>query len=505
MLVVSAQYLEAIRMFIKLFPRTSKGFLLASVLTLPVFLAGCPAGNNLTQAPTSNPGIPAVSRAVTTIGPVSQISGGSGTGFSLVVNGTPYLVSSSTQITVNHKTATFSALKPGDIVTVRSSASSSSSSRDADAIDSNAEVQGPIASIDTATNVLVVLGQTVHITNTTLFDKSITGQALSGLKVGDSIEISGQFQANGSIVATRIESATPGQYEVTGTVSNENSASFTFNINPLVVDYSRATTIQGFSSGAPANGDLVDVQGTTLNSGTLEATQLSNATNAASQNNKQGDDVNVEGVISKFVSITHFTVAGQAITTNSSTSYENGSSTDLAANVQIQVEGQLDANGVLVAQQIEFHSQPKVEISASVDSVNTTHNTLVVLGLTVHTNASTRMVDDSSTDLQSFTLADLQTGDYVDISSTQDSAGTLTAVKLERENAHTTVQLDATVDSVSNPNFTMLGLTVSTDSNTQFVGTSATNFFSTAKGKQVNVHGTMNGTGLTASKVEFDN
>ena len=505
MLVVSAQYLEVMPMFTRSFPWTSKGFLLASVLTLPVFLTACPAGSSSTQIPISNPGLPAVSRAVTTIGPISQISGGSGTGFSLTVNGTPYLVSSSTQITVNHQTTTFSALKPGDIVTVRSSASSSSSSRDADAIDSNAEVQGPIASIDTTTHILVVLGQTVHITNTTLFDKSITGQALSGLKVGDSVEISGQFQADGSIVATRIEFGTPGRYEVTGTVSNENSAVFTFNINQLVVDYSRATTIQGFSSGAPANGDLVDVEGTTLNSGTLEATQLSNETNAASQNNQQGNDVNVDGVIAKFVSATDFTVAGQAITTNSSTSYKNGTRADLAANVQIQVEGQLDAKGVLVAQQIEFHSQPKVEISAPVASVNTTNNTLVVMGLSVHINASTRMVDDSSTDLQSFTLADIQTGDYVDISATQDSTGTLTAVKLERENASSTVQLDATVDSVSNPNFSMLGITVSTDSSTQFVGTSATNFFSTAKGKQVNVHGTMSGTSLMASKVEFDN
>ncbi len=496
-------------MFSRSFSKPSTGFLLVSVLTLPIFLAGCPAGSSSTQAPTSNPGLPGVSRAVTTIGPVSQISGGSGTGFNLTVNGTPYLVSSSTQITVNHKTATFSALKPGDIVTVRSSASSSSSSRDADAIDSNAEVQGPISSINTTTNTttntLVVLGQTVHITNTTLFDKSITGQTLSGLKVGDSIEISGQFQADGSIVATRIEPGTPGQYEITGTVSNENSASFTFNISQLVVDYSRATTIQGFSSGAPANGDLVDVEGSTLNSGTLEATQLSNETNAASQNNKEGDDVNVDGVIARFVSATDFIVAGQAITTNSSTSYENGSSADLAANVQIQVEGQLNANGALVAQQIEFHSQPKVEISASVDSVNTTNNTLVVLGLSIHVDASTRMVDDSSTDLQSFTLADIQAGNYVDISSTQDSAGTLTAVKLERENSSSTVQLDATVDSVSNPAFTMLGISVNTDSSTQFVGTSATSFFSTAKGKQVNVHGTMSGNSLLASKVEFDN
>lgn len=368
------------------------------------------------------------------------------------------------------------------------------------------EAQGPIASIDTATSTFVVLGQTVHVTGNTIFDNSIPGQSLSGLQSGDSIDVSGQFMADGSISATRIEMDTPGQYEVTGKVSNVDTANSTFDINQLVVDYSQATAIQGFGTGAPANGDLVNVEGTTINSnGALVASTLVNETNSLDQNVQENDDVSVQGPITNFVSVTEFEVAGQAVTTNSSTTYENGTSADLANNVQVQVEGNIGTNGVLVAKDIEFQSPPKVEVEGQVSAIDTTNNTVVVMGLTFQLTSSTRISDDSNADLQNFTLSDLQVGDYVDISASQASTRELTALKLERINSSTTNQIDAVVSSVADPNFTMLGITVTTSSSTRFVGTTATNFFAAATGKKVDVTGVWTGTELAADTVEFDN
>ena len=71
------------------------------------------------------------------------------------------------------------------------------------------EIVGPIDSINANAGTLVVLGQTVEITPTTVFDDSIAG-GLAGLAERDVIEVHAQFNAGtGHYIATRIE-AKPG-------------------------------------------------------------------------------------------------------------------------------------------------------------------------------------------------------------------------------------------------------------------------------------------------------
>ena len=99
--------------------------------------------------------------------------------------------------------------------------------------------------------------------------------SLEGVSVGQIVEVSGQIDANGNIVATRLEPKPAGtQFEVHGTVSNLDSANMRFNINNLVVDYSSAT-LDNFAGGQVSNGDFVEAKGTALGAANeLLATQV---------------------------------------------------------------------------------------------------------------------------------------------------------------------------------------------------------------------------------------
>ncbi|MEO5574057.1 MAG: DUF5666 domain-containing protein, partial [Gammaproteobacteria bacterium] len=67
----------------------------------------------------------------------------------------------------------------------------------------------------------------------------------------------------------------------------------------------------------------------------------------------EGNELDLEGFVADFVSATNFTINGQAVTTNSQTSYEHGVATDLANNVRVEVEGTL-TGGVLVASKVSI-------------------------------------------------------------------------------------------------------------------------------------------------------
>lgn len=127
-------------------------------------------------------------------------------------------------------------------------------------------VEGPISSIDLVGKKFVVLGQTIIVDTSTSFDDRISPASTAGLKLNDRVEVSAMVSATGDITATRIELRKPGvtQLEVTGKVSNLDSANRKFKINALTVNYSTAQ-LEGFATGAPANDDLVEARGNALN------------------------------------------------------------------------------------------------------------------------------------------------------------------------------------------------------------------------------------------------
>jgi hypothetical protein len=334
-------------------------------------------------------------------------------------------------------------------------------------------VEGPVSSIDTASNSLVVLGQTVRTTSDTSFDDSIPLQSLAGINTGDIVEVSGFRGSDGSIQATRIErrvlGPTPPEFETTGIVSNHDLATMRFNINALAVDYGAAAGQN--LSGAVANGDIVEVKGTTVRAnGELVATRVE----LVGQNvrGEPGDRVEVEGLITRFVSATDFDVAGVRVTTTSTTIFEGGVAADLGLDVRVEAEGSFNAGAVLVATKIDIRraGAEALRMTGLVDSVSVAAQAFVVLGITVRVDSTTRMEDQSDADLERFGIADLVVGDYVEVRGMEFPAGSgeVAAALVEREDPEARTELRGFVELVAQPSLTILGVTVTTGGATVF-------------------------------------
>ena len=357
-----------------------------------------------------------------------------------------------------------------------------------------------------------MLGQTVLITPETSFDDSISPTSIDGLNVDDIVEVSGLVDAAGRITATRIETKPAGtELEVLGIVSNLDSASFLFNINNLVVDYSSAT-LDNFSGGQISDGDLVEAKGPSLNgSGQLTANRVE--LKSGLPNVADGVHVEIQGFITRFVSAQDFDVTGLPVTTTANTVYEGGVEGDLGLNIKVEVEGDIDASGVLVATKVDIRRAKAVRATANVDSVDAAGNALVMLGITVSVDALTRLEDKSSADVRPLTLADINAGDYVEVRGGEFPAGSgaILATILERDDADPDSILQGFVETVSDPSFTILGVTIETGGGTVFrdvndaVISSAEFFSQLAPNSLVKAKGSeVSDTVISAEEVEFE-
>jgi hypothetical protein len=435
---------------------------------------------------------------------VQVISSGAITGFgSVFVNGVRFETSSAAFM-INGKPGTQADLRVGHVVRIHGHRDGAGNST-ADRVDFDDLVKGPVTSVDAAGGTLVVMGQTVLVDADTSFDDNIPGASLAGLAAGDIVEVSGMRRADGDIQATRIEGKPAGTvFEVTGVAAAVDTAAHKLKVRALVIDYS-AATVQNFPGGQPRNGDLIEAHGNSVNaSGELVASSIE--LKRDDDDRGAGMQVEIEGLITRFVSATDFDVAGKPVTTTSTTRFENGAAADLALNVKVEAEGQVDASGVLVATKVQFKRQGSVRIEARVDSVDRAANKLVVLGIDVTLNQTTRVEDKGEQRVASFNLGNIAAGDFVEIRGAELPAGStdVVASRLERRRAEDEVRLRGIVDTVSRPGFTILGVTIQTTARTDFEGVSADDFFADAVGRIAQVQGTVSGGVFTAREVEFE-
>jgi len=435
--------------------------------------------------------------------PSAVVSSGTITGFgSVIVNGLTFDTNSAT-FTIDGSAGTQSDLSVGDVIVVRGTINEDGTSPVANSVTFDDAVEGPVSAIDLATQSITVLGQLVRVDADTSFDDSISPASLDGLNVNDFVEVSGFTLADGSISATRIELKTvAGELELTGTVSN--LAGMMFEINGLVVDFS-AAMLQDFPSGSPENGQLVEAKGDALGgAGELLATRVEFKGGALGED---GDRAELEGFITRFISATDFDVERVPVTINAQTVFENGTTADLALNRKVEVEGDINAAGVLVATKVEIKASGFVRIESLVEAVQA--DRLTVLGIVIRVNAATRYEDKSGEDREPFNLSHVVVGSYVEIRGYEDASGII-ATRLEREDDDGEVALRGFVDGVSDPEFTILGVTVSTIMATVFSdldGSPLTpaEFFQQANSRLVEASGTLNGAVIMAGEVELEN
>jgi len=425
--------------------------------------------------------------------PVASSAVGAITGFgSIFVNGIEYGTSGA-QISIDDEAGTEALLRVGQIVTIRGTLNEDGVTGTATSVAFITDVRGPVAQVDAAAGTFRVLGQTVRVTDETLFDENIPSASLEGLASG-MVEVSGFPDASGKILASRVDlSAAGAALQVKGVVQGLDATARTFRLNDLTVDYQNIAP-----DGTLADSGTVVVWGNlAAQTGRLEATrvQLQGPTATANEHGR------LSGIITSFTSDADFIVNGQRIATDTNTQFVLQGMT-LGANVFVNVQGTFNASGVLVASRVEAKRKTSSRVRGIVEDVSAASNTLRVLGVTATANPSTSFRDKSSEHLRTLRLADIRTGDYVEIRGTPREGGGLDAALIERDRPEQAAYLQGVAENVAEPNFTVLGVRVATTPDTQFLGGGASRFFSEAPGQVVKVRGSLQSDAFVADRVQ---
>lgn len=440
------------------------------------------------------------------------VSKGTITGFgSVIVNGIEFETTGATITTDDNPNAAQGDLGLGMVVTVQGTVNVDGTTGTADSIKFKDNLEGLVASVDSLSKTLVVLGQTVVWSSSTICeDRTKKIVDCASLVKGNFVEVSGFAGPNGVIQATRIEvKELKAEVELKGTIKGLNNTNKTFSIGSQVVDYS-AAVLEGVPNNTLADSMFVEVKGTLDGTGILHTTKIELEDEKLQV--AENEEVEIEGLVNDFTSCNGpnciFAVNGQSIQTSSATEFKNGTSSNITVGVRLEAEGTIGANGVMIAKKVSFH-ETRIEMEAKVQAVDTANNTVKVLGITVAVTTLIGLEDNSSAKLVTFSLKDIQVGDFIRIRGHLDK-GNIIADRIERRDPENKVLVQGPVNSVSNPNLVIIGVTVQTDSKTQFEDinegpiTQAQFFAQVQAGTLVKAKGIFNGTAIIADEVGIE-
>lgn len=370
------------------------------------------------------------------------ISAGSITAFgSIFVNGVEYEVDQATFTRNGVQVGGQNEYAIGEYVTITGRVNPDGVTGTATSVDFNNALLGAVTTVSADGIRLEVLGQQVSTNALTVFSGFTL---LTDLKAGNIVEVSGVRDTRGVLLATNIRLLSSSYVlgttlELKGTIGTVNVVSQSLTIGSLTVDYSTAA-LQGFSSGLPEAGQYVEVksqqalQGSTLIASEIE---LKNTT----LNLSEGTEVELEGVITRFTSARDFSVNGMAVITDSSTKFEGGSGSDLSLNALVEVEGTVNAFGIIVAEEVSIKESSTVSISeleGNITAINTDAQTFTLLTsanvtYTVTVDASTIWEDESAANLPQMNFSNLNVGDFLEVDARVSSNAQLLALRIKRE------------------------------------------------------------------------
>ena len=215
------------------------------------------------------------------------------TGDSLTVRGVKVIAGPTAVIRHGHRRLTMDDIQVGDHVQARGAMEDTTlvateikvedTGNDNDDDADEAELKGAIADLNLTTtpcpNVTFKIGTTIVKTNSsTKFDDA----ACADLANGKIVEVEGTKQADGSILASKVE-LEAGPDEVEGTVFEFSGASgcpaVTFKVGPVLslatkVTTTSSTTFTGVTCATLANGAKVEVEGTKQADGSITAASV---------------------------------------------------------------------------------------------------------------------------------------------------------------------------------------------------------------------------------------
>ena len=255
------------------------------------------------------------------------------------------------------------------------------------------EIVGPVSFVDAAAGTLVVLGQTVRITATTVFDDDLAG-GLAALAVGTVLEVHALFDAaSGSYTATRIDDEDDArQYRLHGRIAHLDTVARTFTLGGATISYAGLSAPAGLADGQPVR---VQLQ-TTPVAGQWVAVALNGA-----RKREDRDEAELQGTVTAFDSIARFEVNGVPVNAAGARFPDGAAGVVLGARVE--VEGRM-ADGVLVAQEVELDGPAAgeaddFELHGAISALDTTARSFMLRGMRVHYGGNPVYDDGSAADL----------------------------------------------------------------------------------------------------------
>ncbi len=429
--------------------KTTKLTALSSAILLSLGLTACGGGGGDTAATTAS----------------NIISSGTITGFgSVYVNGVKFETVGTT-FDIEGEPGTQDQLAIGMVVQVNGIINPDGITGTATSITFDDDLQGPVEnytlSADGLTATFTVVGIPVQIdSKTTYFDPDNGGIAIDTITNGQFVELSGFFDGNGTLIASRIENKNGSDnfVELKGNITGLNGTAFT--LKGISVDASSAR-LEDLPNGLQEN-TYVEVKGS------FDGTRII-ATKVESEEFEFGDsdEFEIEGFISDLAG-NQFKVNGITVDISNNPKMEPRNM-QLANNLQIEVEGRL-VNGILQASELKMRTG-EVELQAYISSVDYDNNTFdVTLGtnsqtLTIATGIETEF--EYETPNINNRLENLRAGQFVEIEGYQDDAGNIFAVEVEISEPDE-IEIQGQLTDIQSDRITILGAEFSLSTSTRF-------------------------------------
>lgn len=213
----------------------------------------------------------------------------------------------------------------------------------------NRSLTGPVTAVNAAAGTLVVFGQTVLVTSTTVFD-GVAG--LAAIQAGQVVEIYAQTDAQGRQVATRIErkdsassaGTTAVALRLSGAISSLSADRMQFKLGTV--------TVMLGSPLAPSLANGSEVRVVARSTATDNVVTALNVQPRSSALDASVSSAEVEGYVTAYTSASSFSVNGVPVLANTATRIE-GVIANLKLGARVEVEGSVSA-GVITATKLEI-------------------------------------------------------------------------------------------------------------------------------------------------------
>jgi hypothetical protein len=343
------------------------------------------------------------------------------TGFgSVYVDGVEYETDDA-EFTVNDENSDETNFEVGMVVELSGLSRADGLTGKATSIKFSETIRGEIENIDLTNNLLMVMGQSVLLTDET----NIKDTMLEDLIVGNIVSISGTLNDEDILVATLLHKKADAKdeianlvYRLSGEVESLDIESLTFLLGDISIDFTNAEVTGLEDSAVIEEGLFVKVAGIqvvedSLGGKTLVVDKLKVV---KSDVRNIGDKFVFEGFIHEVDFDNNlFVVNRHVISLSEDTQYLLGNLELLSSGIRIGVRAIQTEEEGLVADTILFLHEPNAFLDGVVDDINIDNNTFSIAGITFYVNGRTNFEDESDADVKYFSLDDISIGDYLDV------------------------------------------------------------------------------------------